>query len=616
MSPSVSNTLISNCWKLAELKLPVIGGYACPRPAARERTMGRLPFALLAMAALLLSSPVSRGDELPSTPDTRMAWWQDARFGMFIHWGVYAVPAGSYNGKPVRGLGEWIMNRGHIPVAEYKRYSAGFTATHYDPDSWVKLTSRAGMKYIVITAKHHDGFALFDSQASDWNVVKSSAAGRDLLAPLAASCRSNGVRLCFFYSQSQDWVNGGTEAGGSWDASQEGRDFDEYVGGVAVPQVRELLTKYGPGVPAVLWWDTPLGMTHERAQKFADVVEQLRPGLIQNNRLGGGFKGDIETPEQRIPETGLPGVDWETCMTMNDTWGYKSDDNNWKSSTTLIHNLIEVVSKGGNYLLNVGPRADGTFPPPAVDRLEAIGKWMEINGEAIHGTTASPFDHLLWGRCTKKARADGGTLYLHVFNWPGDGILVLPGLRNKIASATLLAGGAKLEVTRKGREPAISLPKAMPDSDASVVRVDYEGALSVGEVYVEPDARGVIVLSAGDAVIQNKPDGHARLDGKPPYISRWVKPSTTLQWGIAVPDAGDYGVSAEYACSEASAFAIVVGTNTLAVTAAPTGGDGQFASKPIFSLHLEKGDQTIQLIPDAAKWRPVNLRSLVLTASK
>ena len=406
-----------------------------------------------------------------SKPD-KMDWWKEAKFGLFIHWGVYSVPAGVYDGKDVEGIGEWIMNRGKIPTVRYQAYAKQFNPVKYDPEAWVKMAKDAGMKYLVITSKHHDGFTLFETKASKWNIVDATPYGKDLLKPLADACHKNSIRLGFYYSQAQDWNNpGGAASGGHWDKAQDG-SMDDYLDKVAVPQVKEILSNYGQ--VDILWWDTPTDMTKERADKFQPVLAKY-PNLITNNRLGGGYSGDTETPEQFVPATGFPGRNWETCMTMNDTWGYKSKDNKWKSTKEIIQTLIDIVSKGGNYLLNVGPTSEGLVPQPSIERLAEVGKWMKMNGEAIYGTTASPFSYLPWGRCTQK----GNKLYLHVFEWPKDGKISLPVLNN-ISRAYLLSAPKKsLNIEKSKNKNTITLIGKAPDKIASVVVVELTGTPEV-----------------------------------------------------------------------------------------------------------------------------------------
>ncbi|HEY1163902.1 MAG TPA: alpha-L-fucosidase [Chitinophaga sp.] len=435
------------------------------------------------------------------TKDQRMQWWREARFGMFIHWGVYAVPAGIYDGHPVGRASEWIMNRGKIPVATYQQYAKSFNPVKYNAEAWVKMARDAGMKYIVITAKHHDGFALFKTSASTWNVVDATPYGKDLLKPLAEACRKYGIRLGFYYSQAQDWNNPGgaaarkvmsegwanpdsakidaytKEHSGHWDPAQTSTSMDSYIDKVAVPQVKELLSNYGD--VAVLWWDTPTNMTDAYAEKL-NALLSLQPEIITNDRLKRpNFPGDYKTPEQKIPTLHeLDGRDWETCMTMNGSWGYKSTDSKWKSTATLVRNLIDIASKNGNYLLNVGPTAEGEFPQGSIDALKQIGAWMKVNGEAIYGTKGSPLDTLSWGRCTSKDSKNGTILYLSVFNWPGDGKLLVPGLKNTVSSAKLLYNGATLKTSADKDGLIINVPAQTPDNIASVIKLEVQGTIA------------------------------------------------------------------------------------------------------------------------------------------
>ena len=447
---------------------------------------------LTLIGAALLPGRISAGEatETKEQRDARMGWWREAKFGMFIHWGVYSVPAGFYHDKPVGGIGEWIMNKGKIPRTEYQPFAKEFNPVKFDADAWVKAASDAGMKYIVITSKHHDGFAMFDTKASPWNIMQASPYGKDPLKDLAAACRKYGIKLGFYYSQAQDWNNGG--AGNKWDP-KPGVTMDDYIDKVAVPQVKEICSNYGE-FPAVLWWDTPHDMNPERAQKLYDAVHALKPNIILNNRLGGSFKGDTETPEQRIPAKGFPGRDWESCMTMNKTWGFKKDDNNWKSTETLIFNLCDIASKGGNYLLNVGPTSEGLIPQPSLDRLAEVGRWMKVNGEAIHGSSATVFGNELgqaakakdgyggnttvssandW-RCTTKP----GKIYLIIFKWPTSQKFDLAGLQSKVTKAYLLADHKSLKADQTDAGVTILLPAEAPDKIASVVCVEITDSVA------------------------------------------------------------------------------------------------------------------------------------------
>ncbi len=438
------------------------------------------------------------------TAKERLAWWHDAKFGLFIHWGVYSMYGGVYKGHhQAYGDAAWIENRCKIPVAEYRENVKGFNPVNYDPESWVELAKEAGMKYIIITAKHHDGFALFDSKASDWDVVDATKYGKDLLMPLVEACKKHNMRLGFYYSQANDWTNpGGTvarrpmwqgwpnpdsaridqytkEHNGSWDPIQETSTFDEYVDRVAVPQVKELLTGYGD--VSVLWWDYATQMrSYQGALKLGKLLE-IQPNIITNDRLHPDFPGDTKTPEQGIPKWGQinPEENWENCMTMNNSWGYKSFDDRWKSTEKLIRNLIKNVARGGNYLLNVGPKPDGSIPEESIVRLHEVGKWMDKNSEAIYGAKMSPFGEIPWGECTCKEENGNTSLYFFVFDWPGNGELKVNGLKNKIISAELLASGESIKTESDGKGTKIIVPKTMPGT-TTVIKIQAEG--KVGEI--------------------------------------------------------------------------------------------------------------------------------------
>jgi alpha-L-fucosidase len=408
----------------------------------------------------------------------RMAWWRDARFGLFIHWGLYAIPAGEWKGETRHA--EWILTTAQIPVEEYEKFAPRFNPVKFDPEVWVKAAMDAGMKYIVITTKHHDGFCLFDSKKTDYDVMDATPFKRDIMKELADECRKQGIQMCWYHSI-MDWHHPDYLPRRKWETrSAEGADFDRYVEYMK-GQVKELLANYGD--IGVLWFDGEWEHTWTPARgiDLYDYVRSIAPDVIINNRVGKGragmagtydpdtASGDFGTPEQEIPATGL-GYDWETCMTMNDHWGYNKNDRNWKSIEDLIEKLVDIASKGGNFLLNVGPTAEGLFPQESIDRLQAMGEWMRLNGESIYGTTASQFEHLEWGRSTTK----GNKLYLHVFDWPEDRKLLVPGLVSKARKIYPLAGPqTELSCEYQAGTATITLPEKAPDLHVSVFALEF-----------------------------------------------------------------------------------------------------------------------------------------------
>ncbi|MDT8402377.1 MAG: alpha-L-fucosidase [Bacteroidales bacterium] len=419
--------------------------------------------------------------------EDRMDWWRDARFGMFIHWGLYAVPAGEWEGTTNHA--EWIRTTAQIPLETYDAFVEQFNPVDFDADEWVKMAKEAGMKYIVITSKHHDGFCLFDSEYTDFDIM-STPFKRDILKELSDACAREGIVICWYHSI-MDWHHPDYLPRRNWETerSAEGADFDRYVEEYLKKQLAELTGNYGR--IGVLWFDGEWEdtWTHERGIDLYNYVLELQEDIIINNRVDKGrqgmagmtagdeFRGDFGTPEQEIPARGLPGVDWETCMTMNNHWGYNKYDDNWKSSRELIQKLVDIASKGGNFLLNVGPKADGTFPQESIERLKAIGDWMDIYGESIYGTTASPFSDIEWGRCTKKQVGKNTRLYLHVFDWPGDNKLTVPALENKLKNAFIMEGMAGADFEVQDDRIIIDLPETPPDDYCSVIILDVKGIL-------------------------------------------------------------------------------------------------------------------------------------------
>jgi len=417
--------------------------------------------------------------ETKDKKDERMAWFKEARFGMFIHWGLYAIPAGEYKGEKIPGIGEWIMNSAHITVKEYEKYAPQFNPVKYDADEWVQIAKDAGMKYIVITSKHHDGFCLWDSKVTDYDIMDASPYGKDILLALKEACDREGIKLCFYHSI-MDWHH--PDAQGPFhpdynDTKKSNPNFSNYVENYMKPQLKELVENYGP--LGIMWfdgewikdWTPPLG------KDLYNFVRNLQPDIIINNRVDkgrqgmqgidkeGDFAGDYGTPEQEIPDTGLPGVDWESCMTMNDTWGFKSYDDNWKSTQMLITNLIDIASKGGNYLLNVGPTAEGVIPAPSLERLREIGEWMKVHGSAIYGTQASPFEQPEWGRYTQKV----DKIYACVFEPPVNNKILISQITKSMKKVYLLSDNTELKSQSGTNGLTITLPANKLNMYATVV---------------------------------------------------------------------------------------------------------------------------------------------------
>ncbi|MCK5210771.1 MAG: alpha-L-fucosidase, partial [Cyclobacteriaceae bacterium] len=410
-----------------------------------------------------------------------MSWWIDAKFGMFIHWGPYAVLGGEWNGQqlPVGTIAEWIMHTFEIPVKDYRKIAATFNPVQFNAEEWTDLAARAGMKYLVITAKHHDGFAMYHSQVSDYNIVDYTSFDRDPLDELASACKKRDIRFCFYYSHREDWDHH-YAYGNYWDfetSQQDGYNYDPnkpftiYLEEKAKPQLKELLTNYGS--IGLVWFDRGM-FTLEQGKEFTSLVREIQPNCIINGRVGN-YNLDLIGDYQNMSDNGMPpgGVEeyWETPQTLNETWGYSKFDNKWKSTTEVISRLVEVVSKGGNYLLNIGPRGDGTIPEASIKVLNEVGSWMEMNSESIYETTASPLPFQSWGFCT----ARDSQLYLHVLRWPESGELEVTGLKNQVLNCYLLASKIELNVRREDTSIFISLPEEQPDVFNTVIALQVGG---------------------------------------------------------------------------------------------------------------------------------------------
>ncbi len=570
-------------------------------------------------------------EETKAQRDARMKWWREARFGMFIHWGLYAVPAGEWQGKTNHA--EWIRHTAQIPIDEYEKTLKQFKPTRFDADQWAQLAKRAGMKYLVITSKHHDGFCLWPSQLTDFD-VDSTPLKTDILGQLNRACRKEGIRFCTYHSI-MDWHHPDYLPRRKWEAanrSADGADFNRYLQYMK-GQLAELTQRYHP---SVMWFDGEWESTwnHEQGKELYQYVRSLDPTIIINNRVDKGrrgmegmtekgeFRGDFGTPEQQIPATGLAGADWETCMTMNGHWGWNKNDHRWKSSEDLIRKLVDIASKGGNFLLNIGPKPDGTFPTEAIERLNAIGVWMNVNGTAIYGTQASPTGRPSWGRITTKELDNGNTrLYLHVFDWPKNGSIDV-AIDNKPVACCLLADTArKFDVAREKTAVVVTLSGRAPDPVCSVVMLDVAGTPKALPQYIRQAKDGTLTLKARDALIHNPEHGQAaryESGGGKDNIGSWIDARPWVDWNAYFAKPGTYDVIARLSTtSENARFAVRIGAQQLTATTPNTGSWTSFVDIPVGEVVIENtGACQIEVHPIKEGWQPINLQAIVLKPKK
>ena len=502
--------------------------------------------------------------------ETPMDWFKEAKFGLFIHWGPYSLIEGEWNGKQVKvgSNAEWAMKFLKIPVKEYREIAAGMNPVKFDAREWVRLAKETGMKYLVITAKHHDGFAMYKSEVSPYNIVDWTPFKRDPLKELAQACAEEGIVFGVYYSHREDWDHPGGygnnwEYNNDWGFNYYNADkFDKYLNDFAKPQLRELLTNYGP--VGMVWFDRGL-YTKEQGEDFMRFVKQYQPKALVNSRVGHYFMENVGD-FQEMPDKGIPAavIDdyFQTPQTLNHTWGYSKADTAWKSPETVIQQLIEVVSRGGSFLLNMGPKGNGEIPEETVSIFREVGKWVNRNGEGIYGTTPNPFGELGWGYCTVK----GDKLYLFVRYWPQNKVISLTGLQNKVKSVRLLTNSkAKLTVTQTGNQTSITLPQQQTDSPISVVVLQLEGQPKVDPQVVTLNEKGELVfdylkvITSGNAIKSyNRKLGF--------NISKWTNPADVVTWHVQIDKPGKYRVLVDYAAdqdSEGRPYEISLGASVI-----------------------------------------------------
>jgi len=498
------------------------------------------------------------GEEKISVEGQRpgLQWFTEDKYAMFIHWGLYSDMAGVWEGKTYYGIGEWLMHMAKIPVDDYKAYARNFNPTKFDAKRLVRLAKAAGMKTIVITSKHHDGFAMFDSDASDFTITQATPYKKDLMKELAEACQAEGMRFGFYYSQNKDWTEPyATSYKGARPEGYTPADFEIYFNEKVVPQVTELLTNYGP--ISMIWFDTPGGMDKKFSAQLVELVKKHQPECLINSRIGGGYGDYVSLGDMHIPPVRPELEVWETVDTTNDSWSYAWYDENWKSPKTICERLVRVIARGGSYMLNVGPKGDGTLPERAVETLTASGEWVRSHGEAIYGTEASPFDQGFgWGDITRK----GNNLYLHLFDWPEDGLLRLADLGAQVTAATFLHDASPVPFSEEGAvlelKPGSSFGRDLPL--IPVVKLELDGPAKVKHQATQLDGLTPVTLLPEMAEVtgcQVKKRGWMEKFGEwkhDSFVQAWKDREANATWDLNVLEAGDYLVSLEYSCEEES----------------------------------------------------------------
>jgi alpha-L-fucosidase len=553
-----------------------------PAPAAAPAP----PAAPAAAAAPAWQLPALQSPELGwwrdsmTTREARIGWFREARFGMFIHWGVYSHAGGIWNGKPVEGYAEHLMRKQKLTVEQYRtELAAKFDPTAFDAEAWVKAAKDAGMRYLVITAKHHDGFAMYDSTVSDFNVVKATPWKRDPMLELKQACARQGLRFGFYYSHARDWTDGPIE---DWDRSRTATLAPaawarRYVDRKVIPQVQELIVKYDPDI---FWFDTPEKLSPAENLRVLRAAREAKPTLVVSGRVvqvGPGvpparFGDYVSTTDKPAefppPPGGFP--DWEGIPTTNESYGWHQGDQSHKPPGHFIGLLAKAAARGGNLLLNIGPMGTGAFDPKDQAILQGIGAWMKVNGESIHGTTATPLPVQAWGESTRK----GNTLYLHVMTWPARGRVVVGGLRSKIKRAFLLSAPRRALPVQSLGEPDVLVrgPDRAPDPVDTVIALELDGEprtdpARLVSVDVQRD-----VLRAFDGRIAG-PLAFARGKTENAFVEHWTAAEGRLSWPLRARERATYDLGLVYDADEKSVgapFQVAIAGKSFAGTVAAT----------------------------------------------
>jgi alpha-L-fucosidase len=547
--------------------------------------------------------------------DQRIAWWQEARFGMFVHWGVYSGPGGEWKGHKVSGYSEHLMRKEKIPRAEYlEKVVKPFNPVDFNADEWIRTARNAGMKYFIITAKHHDGFAMFKSDVTGYNIVDATKYGKDPMKELAAACKKYGLKFGFYYSHAFDWEDPNAP-GNDWDYQNPGGDlnlwggrdwFDvhqellpkavKYVNEKAIPQIRELITNYHPDI---LWFDTPHKLPLSENIRILKAIREIDQNVVVNGRLArfssgnmGDYQNTADRPAEFFPVTG----DWEAIPTTNESYGYSKFDDSHKPADSFIRLLANAASRGGNLLMNIGPMGNGKIDARDTVILAGIGRWMKPNSESIYGTQKSPLALQNWGVCTQK----GNRLFLHVFKWPADGQLVVGGLKSVPVSAGFLdkTSGKISFQELNGKDLLIKLPKTAPDSINTVIVLKMNLPIVADSVrLIDPKTENRLL--AFDAKLNGS--GFSFGDGKTDryYIDGWTKTTQSVSWPLRLNEKVSMELSVRYQVDSQSGGKVnvsVAGKNFV-LDVKPSNGKMEIRTEKIGTCEIQAGNPELKIQP-------------------
>jgi alpha-L-fucosidase len=559
------------------------------------------------------------------TRDQRIAWWREARFGMFVHWGVYSSLGNEYHGRKGGGYAEHIQRVLKIPIPEYRREVAGaFNPTNFNADEWIRTAKEAGMGYFVITSKHHDGFAMWPTKVNDYNVMDATPWHHDPMADLRAACRKYGVKFGFYYSHAFDWGNENAP-GNDWDYRNPGGDkliggrnwwettpeflskARKYVDEKSIPQLQELVRLYDPDI---FWFDTPSKLPDSENYRILKAVRAASSRVVINGRIVRGL-GDYDSTADRPAEFSPHDGDWEGIPTTNESYGWNRFDSSQKPPAHFIQLMAKAVARGGNLLMNVGPMGDGQMDPKDVAILRGIGAWWKANGDSIRGCDRTPLPVQAWGESTRH----GNTLYLHIFDWPADGQLIVGGLKSDVKQARLLADSrhAPLKISRVSPlDLRITVPSAAPDAADSVVELQCAGEIVTDSSRLLQPVFGNETLRVFDAQLNGKGLRFGPGKTRDAHVIGWTERNQFISWPVRLERGGTFEVSAIYDAETNSAgntFALAVGEQRLAGTIAP----GLIRTAALGRLALAAGSNEIRIMPlDLKGGELMQLRALEL----